>query len=216
MNSICLMGRLTGDPELKTTQNGFSVTSFSVAVDRAYRGKDQERQTDFINCVAWRGTAEFISRYFRKGQRIALAELIVPELTESQVQNDARGIRKAVRELLRMSLLFSGAVALFMFLFANKLGVAVYNSREAGEYIRLLAPLIPIMYTDMTVDGCLKGLGQQVWSMGINIADALLGLAMVWWLLPKYALAAYIGIIYFTELFNFVLSILRLRKITAP
>ena len=72
MNSICLMGRLTGDPELKTTQSGISVTSFSVAVDRAFRGKDQERQTDFINCVAWRGTAEFISRYFRKGQRIAL------------------------------------------------------------------------------------------------------------------------------------------------
>ena len=72
MNSICLMGRLTGDPELKTTQSGFSVTSFTVAVDRAYRSKDQERQTDFINCVAWRGTAEFISRYFRKGQRMAL------------------------------------------------------------------------------------------------------------------------------------------------
>ena len=72
MNTICLMGRLTGDPELKTTQNGISVTSFSVAVDRAFRSKDQERQTDFINCVAWRNTAEFISRYFRKGQRIAL------------------------------------------------------------------------------------------------------------------------------------------------
>ena len=72
MNSICLMGRLTGDPELKTTQSGVSVTSFSVAVDRAYRSKDQERQTDFINCVAWRNTAEFISRFFHKGQRIAL------------------------------------------------------------------------------------------------------------------------------------------------
>ncbi len=72
MNSICLMGRLTGDPELKTTQSGVSVTNFSVAVDRAFRSKDQERQTDFINCVAWRGTAEFITRYFRKGQRIAV------------------------------------------------------------------------------------------------------------------------------------------------
>ena len=94
----------------------------------------------------------------------ALAELIVPELTEAQVQNDSRGIKNAVRELLRMSLLFSAAVAAFMFVFADKLGVAVYNSREAGEYIRLLAPLVPIMYTDMTVDGCLKGLGQQVWT----------------------------------------------------
>lgn len=72
MNSICLMGRVANDLELKTTQNGISVLSFSVAVDRAYRAKDQERQTDFINCVAWRQTAEFIARFFRKGNRIAL------------------------------------------------------------------------------------------------------------------------------------------------
>lgn len=72
MNSICLIGRITAEPELKTTQTGVSVTSFSLAVDRSYTPKGQERQTDFINCVAWRGTAEFITRYFRKGQRIAL------------------------------------------------------------------------------------------------------------------------------------------------
>lgn len=72
MNVIALMGRLTSDPELKTTQSGVSVTSFSIAVDRSYTPKDQEKQTDFINCVAWRGTAEFISKYFHKGQRIAL------------------------------------------------------------------------------------------------------------------------------------------------
>lgn len=72
MNFVGLLGRLTSDVELKTTSNGVSVASFSVAVDRAYKPKDEERQTDFINCVAWRGTAEFISKYFRKGQRIAL------------------------------------------------------------------------------------------------------------------------------------------------
>ena len=72
MNVVCLMGRLTSDPELKSTQNGVNVTSFCVAVDRAYQPKGQERQSDFINCVAWRGTAEFITRFFRKGQRIAL------------------------------------------------------------------------------------------------------------------------------------------------
>lgn len=72
MNFITIMGRLTGDPELKTTNGGTSVTGFCVAVDRDYTPKGQERQTDFINCVAWRGTAEFISKYFTKGQRIAL------------------------------------------------------------------------------------------------------------------------------------------------
>ncbi len=72
MNVICLLGRLTADPELRHTQNQVPVTSFSVAVDRRFTPQGQERQTDFINCVAWRQTAEFVTKYFRKGQRIAL------------------------------------------------------------------------------------------------------------------------------------------------
>lgn len=72
MNSVCLMGRICKDLELKTTQNGNSVVSFTLAVDRAYTPKGQERQTDFIDCVAWRQTAEFISRYFRKGNKLAV------------------------------------------------------------------------------------------------------------------------------------------------
>jgi len=143
----------------------------------------------------------------------SLSELIVPELTESQVQQDKAGIDTAVRKLISLSLKFSLAVAAFMFIFSDMLGMVIYKSSEAGHYIRILAPLIPIMYTDMTVDGCLKGLGQQVWSMGINILDALLGLFLVWTLLPRYALTAYIFIIYSTEVFNFVLSMHRLSKL---
>ncbi|MBQ7895438.1 MAG: polysaccharide biosynthesis C-terminal domain-containing protein [Oscillospiraceae bacterium] len=143
----------------------------------------------------------------------SLSELIVPELTESQVQNDSKGISRSVSALIRMSLTFSIGVASFMFVFADMLGLGIYKSSEAGYYIRILAPLIPIMYTDMTIDGCLKGLGQQVWSMGINIVDAAIGLILVWYLLPKYALTAYIAIIYFTEILNFVLSIYRLTKV---
>ena len=71
LNTAIIMGRLTADPELRTTQSGISVTSFTVAVDRAYKSGD-ERQTDFINVVAWRGTADFVSRYFSKGQMIAV------------------------------------------------------------------------------------------------------------------------------------------------
>ena len=72
MNVVCLMGRLTADPELRQTPNGTSVCSFSVAVNRAFSGANGERQADFINCVAWRQTAEFISRYFRKGSAICI------------------------------------------------------------------------------------------------------------------------------------------------
>lgn len=93
------------------------------------------------------------------------------------------------------------------------LGIAVYSSPEAGHFLRLLAPLIPIMYTDMLCDGCLKGLGQQMWNMGINVLDALLGVLLVWRVLPVYALTGYICIIYFNECLNFALSMLRLRKV---
>lgn len=144
----------------------------------------------------------------------AAAELIVPELTAVQVQKNGRAIRRTAKELLRLSVLFSLAVGAFLFACSDALGMLIYGSRDAGRYIRILAPLVPFMYTDMSVDGCLKGLGQQVWSMGINILDALLGLLLTWQLLPRYALAAYIGIIYATELLNFGLSAGRLYKIT--
>ena len=72
LNRVILMGRLTADPELKQTPNGISVVSFSLAVDRNFASKGAERQTDFINCVAWRQTAEFISRYFAKGRLMAV------------------------------------------------------------------------------------------------------------------------------------------------
>lgn len=143
----------------------------------------------------------------------AVAELIVPELTAAQVQGEQQEIRRVSGRLIKLSLLFSGAVGLFMFMFSDMLGLSIYKSSEAGRYIRVLAPLIPVMYTDMTVDGCLKGLGQHVWSMAINILDALLGLLLVWQLLPRYALSAYIFTIYFTELVNFALSGLRLLRV---
>ena len=70
-NLVVLTGRLTADPELKTTSNGLSVTTFSIAVDRRYRS-GEERQTDFINIVAWRQSAEFITKYFKKGNLIGI------------------------------------------------------------------------------------------------------------------------------------------------
>ena len=68
LNKAIIAGRLTADPELKTTPNGISVCSFSVAVDRRY--SKEKKQTDFINVVAWRSTAEFITKYFSKGNSI--------------------------------------------------------------------------------------------------------------------------------------------------
>ena len=71
LNVVVLSGRLTQDPELKTTANGISVCSFSIAVERRFKS-GEERQSDFINIVTWRSSAEFVSKYFKKGQMIAI------------------------------------------------------------------------------------------------------------------------------------------------
>nr|DAR52773.1 MAG TPA: Single strand binding protein [Caudoviricetes sp.] len=67
LNRICIMGRLTAAPELRYTQQNTPVASFTLAVDRDFQSGGSEKQTDFIPCVAWRGTAEFVSKYFTKG-----------------------------------------------------------------------------------------------------------------------------------------------------
>lgn len=87
MNSVSLMGRLTADPELKATQNGISYCRFTVAVNRY--SKDGEDTADFISCVAWRSTAEFICNYFLKGNKIALIGSIQ---TGSYTDKDGRKV----------------------------------------------------------------------------------------------------------------------------
>lgn len=74
LNHIVLMGRLTRDPELRRTGSGTAVASFTIAVDRDFSSKDGgEKETDFIECVAWRGTGEFVSKYFTKGRMIVVS-----------------------------------------------------------------------------------------------------------------------------------------------
>ena len=68
LNHIVLMGRLTRDPELRQTGSGISVASFTIAVDRDYAAQGAEKETDFVDIVAWRGTADFVSKYFAKGR----------------------------------------------------------------------------------------------------------------------------------------------------
>lgn len=143
----------------------------------------------------------------------ALSELIVPELTAFQVSGKDREIRKTVSVLLRKSLMFSLFIGLLLFLSSDLLGKGIYKSAEAAKYIKIFSLLVPIIYMDMVTDGCLKGLGQHVWSMGINILDALTGVVLVLVLLPRFALSGYICILFFEEILNFSLSLIRLRKI---
>ena len=145
---------------------------------------------------------------------IAVAELIVPKLTERQVRADDRGIRAVTGRIMRVGVMFSAICTAVLVSLGTPLGTAIYHVPEAGKFIRLFAMIIPVMYLDMLADGCLKGLGQMMFCMAVNIADAGLSALMVWILLPRYGLSAYIVTICFTELFNFILSYGRLRRLT--
>ena len=94
LNKVILQGRLTGDPELKTTTAGVTVTSFSIAVERNYQANGQ-RESDFFNVTAWRKTAEFISRFFTKGNKI----LLVGELQQRSYQTQ-QGEKRTVVEVV--------------------------------------------------------------------------------------------------------------------
>ena len=92
LNVVALLGRLTADPELRRTPSGVSVTTFTVAVNRSYVKQGGERQTDFIDVVAWRSTAEFVSKYFRKGQMIAVNGSIQTRTYEDKQGNKRKAV----------------------------------------------------------------------------------------------------------------------------
>lgn len=97
LNKIILMGRLTRDPELRRTQTGTAVASFSLAVDRDYKAKGAEKETDFIDIVAWRNTAEFVSKYFAKG-RMAVVEGRLQVRTYTDKEGNNRRVAEVVAD----------------------------------------------------------------------------------------------------------------------
>lgn len=140
--------------------------------------------------------------------------LLVPEVAESVARGDHKRVARLAFRTVTPALIFSFGVAGVMGCFGRELGVAVYGSAEAGEYIRLLAPLIPIMYVDSTVDAFLKGMGEQVYSMNVNIIDAGASVLLVWLLLPRMGLAGYVVAIYVTETLNTTLSLCRMLRMS--
>lgn len=100
-NKAILIGRLTADPELKQTPNGISVCSFCVAVDRRFSGRDSERKTDFINITSWRQQAEFVSRYFHKGELIGLEGSI-----QTRNYEDKNGNKRTAVEVVTDNVFF--------------------------------------------------------------------------------------------------------------
>lgn len=144
----------------------------------------------------------------------AFSSLLIPELSEAYAFGNNARIRYIVSRVFALSLLFSVGVSGIFISFSYEIGTFIYGSREAGEYIRLLAPLIPLMYLDGAVDAMLKGLGEQLYTMRVNISDSLISLILIIFLLPRLGISGYVVVIFITEMFNTSFSIIKLLNIT--
>lgn len=143
----------------------------------------------------------------------AFCGLLIPEIAEEKARGNMARIRSIIHRVFATTLLFSFGCAGVMICFAGEFGNTVYGSAAAGRYIRLVAPLIPVMYLDGAVDSILKGLGEQLYCMRVNIIDSLLSVLFAWILLPIWGLQGYIVSVYICELLNAALSIARLIKV---
>ena len=143
----------------------------------------------------------------------SLSSLLVPFLATKYEIGDKKSIDNTVSKNLKRTFIFSIICAMFCAAFAPSISQIVYKSNEAVMYIRILSPLVPIMYMDMITDGMLKGLDQQIHAMRYNIIDAAFCIVMVYTLLPLYSVKGYIFILYASEIINFYLSLGRLSKI---
>ncbi len=143
--------------------------------------------------------------------------LLIPEVAESRVRGDLARVKRIAFRIFSFSMFFSVGVAGCMFCFSEELGILVADRAHLAQtvlFIRRLAPLIPIMYIDSAVDAILKGMGEQVYSMNVNIADAAVSVLLVLFLLPRMGLNGYIVTIYVTETLNTTLSLWRMLRVT--
>ena len=138
--------------------------------------------------------------------------LLVPEFAEGQASGDKKRLSRICTEAMESTLKYATLVCVFIYVFAEELGYTVYNSYEAGRYLAMLAPAVPIMYLDHITDGMLKGIGEEVYAMWVNITDSLLSVVLVVLLILKMGIVGYGLVIIIMEAYNFTLSYLKLKS----
>ncbi len=145
-----------------------------------------------------------------------LAELLIPELARCSAAGSQQRIRYLTKQSLRVALLYGCLFCGLMTLLSKDLCLTLYQSAEAGNYLRIYALLIPMLYCDAITDAMIKGLGQQTACVRYNILTSAMDVVLLFLLLPKYGMAGYFFSFLVTHLLNFILSLRRLLKITGP
>ena len=142
----------------------------------------------------------------------SFAGLLVPEFAESLAMGDKARMKRITEQSLHTTIAYATVAAVMLFIFSEELGYVIYNSYGASRFIAMIAPIIPIMYLDHVTDAILKGIGEQVYSMWVNISDSVLSIILVIILIPQMGAEGYAIVIIVMEAYNFVLSLIRLKS----
>lgn len=143
----------------------------------------------------------------------SFSSLLVPEFSRFYIEKKFKKIKTTSIFILSGTFIFSVLVAFFIFIFSDKLSILIYKKLEIGKYLRILSPLIIVMYLDIVIDSILKGLDAQVSVMLINIIDCFISIAFIYWFVPFLGFSGYVISIFISEVVNFSLSGLKLYKI---
>lgn len=144
----------------------------------------------------------------------SFSRLLIPEIARANGAGRQDKISGLVKRVFQLTLLFSVGVTGAFIAFSGELGHAIYQSTEVGQVLRIMAPLVPLLYLDSVVDGILTGLGQQLYTLKINIADSAMRALFIFLLVPLTGFRGVIYVTYFGTLFNATLSIRRLVVVT--
>ena len=152
--------------------------------------------------------------YFPSSFLSSFAFLLIPKISFDRETNRKKHLSFLTEKALYSALSFSFFFLSLFYLCSEEFSLLIYNNAEAGAFIRLLAPLVPLMYLDIVVDNLLKGMDKQFDSMKFNMLDAFLRVALIYLFMGKFGMNAYISIIWFSTVFNAALSLNKLIKVT--
>ncbi len=144
----------------------------------------------------------------------AVSLLLIPELSESLAKRKDYAVKMAVGEVISVTAVISYIFSAVFFVCGKDIGVLIYKSEEVGILIKLLSPIVPIMYLDSVCDGMLKGLNEQRFAFYTGVSDSALRLIAVFFVLPKFGIAGFVGIMYFSNFYTGFLNIFKLLSVS--
>ncbi len=153
--------------------------------------------------------------YFPSSFLTSFASLLIPKITKEREQGHRRAVAYITGKAIRSALAYGMFFANLFIAFGENWGQAFYHSQSSGEYLRVLAPIVPLIYLDVVVDSLLKGMDEQFNSMKYNFSDSLIRVTMVLCFLRFFGMESYVVILFFSTIFNAALSLHRLLKVTS-